>query len=51
MVDDLLADLVEAGLLGQQRHVAVHLAVDLNGLYDIGPVGLEPAIKVVKLDA
>ena len=49
VVDHLLADLVEAGLLGQVGDVAVHLAIDLNVLDHLLSVGLQSAVEVVEV--
>ena len=51
MVDDLLADAAEPGLLGQERNEAVHLAVDLDGLHHLAAVGFQPAVEIVEPDA
>ena len=52
LVDDhLLADLGEPRPFCDDRDVAVHLAIDLDGFHHILLVGLEPAVEVVELDA
>ena len=51
VVDDLLADAAESGLLGKNRNETVHLPVDLDRLHDLAPIGLQPAVEVVEPDA
>ena len=48
----LLANLAEAGVLGQVRNVSVHFAVHLDVLDHVLAVSLQPAVEVVQvLDA
>ena len=49
MVYDLLANLVETGILGEVRDVTVHLAIDLDVLDHIATVGLETTVEVVEV--
>ena len=49
MVHHLFGYLVEAGILGQIGHVAVHLAIDLDILYHLRAVGLEAAVEIVEV--
>ena len=52
VVHNLLANLVEASVLGEIRDVAVHLAIDLNVLDDVLAIGFQAAVEVVEvLDA
>ena len=50
VIDDLLADMPEPRLPGEHRNEAVHLAVDLDRLDDLRPVGLQAAVEVVEAD-
>ena len=51
VADYLLADAAESGLLGQDRDVAVHLAVDFDRLDHLAAVGFQSAVEVVEFDA
>ena len=51
MVDDLLTDLFEPGIFGQNRNKPVHLSVDLDAFDHLFAVGLEHAVEVVQLDS
>ena len=51
MVDDLLSDLFEPGIFGQNRNKPVHLSVDLDAFDHLFAVGLETAVEVVQLDS
>ena len=50
VIDDLLADMPEPRLPGEHRNEAVHLAVNLDRLDDLRPVGLQAAVEVVEAD-
>ncbi len=49
MVHHLLADFLEAGVLGQVGDVAVHFAVDFDVLYHLVAIGLQSAVEVVQV--
>ena len=52
MMDHLLANLVESGVLCEIRNVAVHLAIHLDVFHHVATIGLQAAIEVVQvLDA
>ena len=51
VVNHLLTDLAESGILGQEGDVAVHLAVNLDVLDNLFAVCLEAAVHVVQVDA
>ena len=52
MVNHLLANLIEAGILGQIRDVTVHLTIHLDVLHHRLAIGLQTTVKVVQvLDA
>ena len=52
MLHYLLANLVEARILGQVGYVAVHLSVHLDVLYDVSAVSLQTTVEVMQvLDA
>ena len=40
MLDRFLCDFIESCILGQVGNISVHLAVHLDVLYDLVPVGL-----------
>ena len=49
MVNNLLADFVESGVLGEIGYISVHFAVHLDVLYYILAVGLKSAVEVVQV--
>ena len=51
MVDRLLGDFAEAGVLREVRNIPVHLAVHLYVLDHLVLVGLQAAVHIVELDA
>ena len=49
MLHHLLTDLVETGILGQIRDIAMHLTIDLDILHHRLTIGLQAAVEVVAL--
>ena len=50
MLYHLLADALETCVLGQNRDIAVHLTIDLYGLYHSAAIRLQSAIKIMEFD-
>ena len=51
MLHDLFTDARKSLHLSQNRHVAVHFALNLHGLCHLEAVGLESAVEVVQVDS
>ena len=49
MLNNLLTNLVEAGIFGQIRYITVHLAIDLNVFHHGLTIGLQTTIEVVQV--
>ena len=49
MVNDLLANLVKSGVLGQIGDVAMHLSIHLDVFHHVFAVGLESTVEVVQV--
>ena len=49
MMNDLLADFIETGILGEIWDITMHFAINFYILDDILPVCLKPTVKVMQI--